>query len=497
MNIPEKLKKTLNSLSENYNQKYPFPNDYEVFEKLIKEYYNIAQDSDEASLINKLSTIYTPYIGTFIKVNTYQIPNGVLPKDKTGYIRDINVNVSKKTQKEILKKEPNLKHYELDNDDYVYKNHPDIRKNIPRGLTTFRISNKTDTDIGDSSLQGIGIYNGFGIYANKKFIGLNNQDDDNDNTNYTREYNNNDDTNDYFIQNKNTANKIIFMEKINGEAFHFSGRYFHNDNDDDIFYWFLGSKRNHIMIGKESDIDLYTDERYRLARVFAKSFMKLLNSIAKDKREILQNLLHYTKITAICEILQPSYQHIVHIKGKENTIVFLAFCSSFNKDSLTAFPPHVTCKVMETLNMIIPNYQVIKAGGKEETEKINEIRSRENSEGMVLYYLNEQNQTIGLLKVKTFWYILLRALREKLNFHFKLKEKEGFAANNNKLIEKINKRYDEIQKWLGLTNDRINGWKEIAEKFVSWLNIEENKDGPIRAVDIKSQFPIYWNKFKN
>ena len=289
------------------------------------------------------------------------------------------------------------------------------------------------------------------------------------------------------------------MEKINGEAFHFSGRYLY-----DKFYWFVGSKRNHIMIGKESDIDLYTDERHQQAKKFAKSFMKLLNKISKDKLEILCNLLHYTKVTAICEILQPSYQHIVHIDGDDDKIVFLTFSSTYNNNnnnnnSLTAFPPHITCNVMEALNITTANYYEIPCSGgggggngEKEMSEMEKIRSTENSEGMVLYYLNKNNETIGLLKLKTCWYIFLRALREQLSKYFNIKKQN----QDTNIEEKINNRYDQLQSRLSLRNDQINEWKNIAKEFTNWLsNKQKSSTIIIEANDIKSKFPIFWKEF--
>jgi len=41
------------------------------------------------------------------------------------------------------------------------------------------------------------------------------------------------------------------------------------------------------------------------------------------------------------------------------------------------------------------------------------IRRLRGTEGRVVYFLNGENHVIGLLKKKSTWYIILRALREK------------------------------------------------------------------------------------
>ena len=121
------------------------------------------------------------------------------------------------------------------------------------------------------------------------------------------------------------------MEKINGEALHFSCRYIL-----DKLYLFIGSKAKHIVIHKESDIDLYTDEIYETVRKFAKMVCKTLAKLPLESIQVLFSLLRHTKITAVCEFLQYEYQHIVNF-GNTDKLVFLTFTSTYGNDSLTAF----------------------------------------------------------------------------------------------------------------------------------------------------------------
>ena len=499
MDSSVKLEKTLTLLSTKYEKKFINVNiDYELansnnfqkFANLVRENYKLAHKNNSNNntfIINELYTFCSNQ-HDFIKINKSRIPDGILPENKIGFITDINAIISNQKKRQLVNKE-NVKFYELD-DDYIYKTYPEIQKNIPRGLTTFEIintySNNNNNNINDNKSQSnhhITEYHDFGIYANRKFIGLNERDDDDDGSHINIAQKNN---NKYFIQDVKYTEKIIFMEKINGEAFHFSGRYIYNQ-----FYWFIGSKRNHIMIGKMSDIDLYTDERYKQAKIFGKSFMKLLTLISKENLNILKDLLHFTKITTVCEILQPSYQHIVHIDGKDDKIIFLMFCSAFVKDSLTVFPPNIACEVMETLGFASANYEIYKMEDEEELSEMKEIRMKEDSEGVVLYHLNENDETIGLLKLKTTWYICLRALREKLSRYFNQKQ----VWEIDDLEKKINERYDQIQMWLSLTNEQVYEWKDIAKRFITWLNQQQNVLLISKGMDIKSKFPIFWKQF--
>ena len=45
--------------------------------------------------------------------------------------------------------------------------------------------------------------------------------------------------------------------------------------------------------------------------------------------------------------------------------------------------------------------------------RMESVRRGYGYEGEVLYFLDDKNDTIGLLKKKTAWYVLARAVREK------------------------------------------------------------------------------------
>lgn len=76
------------------------------------------------------------------------------------------------------------------------------------------------------------------------------------------------------------------------------------------------------------------------------------------------------------------------------------------------------------------------------------MRSDLYKEGEVFYFLNENEETIGMIKVKTRWYVILRALREKAVYCFlsKKKNKQNWSLENNIHLTQL--RLNEIQKWL-------------------------------------------------
>ena len=153
---------------------------------------------------------------------------------------------------------------------------------------------------------------------------------------------------------------------------------------------------------------------------------------------------------------------------------------------------------MNTLNIPCAPYKMIIINNDDDNnykEKIeNNIRLTTDSEGRVLYYLNNENETIGLIKVKTIWYICLRALREKCAYYFNLLDK-GKRQHVRDINDIIDKRYNEIQKWLKLSNKEINYWKNIGKRFAIWLK-NKRKEETINSGVIKSTFPSLWKKFQ-
>ena len=123
-------------------------------------------------------------------------------------------------------------------DDKMYNRHADLRKFIPRGTTIMSI----DGINGEEILDVV-------IYANRKFTGNIGDEDES-------QPESNDIWRSYCLDNPDEADKVVAMEKMNGEAAHFSGRFI-----DGKFYIITGSKNVHMIIGCEEDIEKYEGGR--------------------------------------------------------------------------------------------------------------------------------------------------------------------------------------------------------------------------------------------
>ncbi|XP_042215272.1 uncharacterized protein LOC121861515 isoform X2 [Homarus americanus] len=356
-------------------------------------------------------------------------------------------------------------------DDLVYSKHQDIREMIPRGVTIMQLNGRV------SQFDVV-------IHGNKKFSGGIGDEDE-------CQPENNDKWREYCLGNPDTAIKVVCMKKLNGEAAHFSGRYI-----DGRFYLFVGSKNVHMLIRDCMDIEKYEGSRYGVAKIIARAVCSVLNDLEKKKQHLVFSLLHHTKSTAFCEILQPEHQHLVNISHlSEPQLNVISFTSTASYDgevrSLTAMPPHHALDLAAVLGFQSNTYKIIPRD--EVLTHKDMIRQYFDDEGEVLYFLTENEDTIGLAKVKSVWYILLRALREKAVYCFTTaKKKSGWSLQER--INATHKRLREIQRWLKLSDDYIHFWSKLCDGFLRWTE-QEIKYARIEGSSIRPKFPILWKQY--
>ena len=96
------------------------------------------------------------------------------------------------------------------------------------------------------------------------------------------------------------------------------------------------------------------------------------------------------------------------------------------------YPPLAGFQLMKDISMLTVTYTVISTAQLQQT--VQNIRKKLHTEGSVLYVCNSTTKcTIGLWKVKSSWYVYIRALRQK--------------AQRDASVERIHTRFNQIQKW--------------------------------------------------
>ena len=154
-------------------------------------------------------------------------------------------------------------------------------------------------------------------------------------------------------------------------------------------------------------------------------------------------------------------------------------------DTFCALRPDASLHFAEYLGLKTVEFTTIKADLAE--ERMLKVRQTYGSEGEVFYFLDSNGNVIGLLKKKTAWYVLLRAIREKIRSTL-----AAWAKNPSESVsvraQKCQKRLEEIQKWLGFSDSYLLQWVKLSNGFFMWL-----KESQIKSMH--GDFPQIWKKY--
>ena len=129
------------------------------------------------------------------------------------------------------------------------------------------------------------------------------------------------------------------------------------------------------MVKNKEEIDLYNDQRFDVAKTVSRSVFMQLEKLSLKNKITLLSLLHHTKITCVCEVLQPEYQHIVNISSlDEPTPYFLSFTesNSYNEEeekSLLSFCSKSSLELMKALGFNVPSYSTFKLNELDDKRK--------------------------------------------------------------------------------------------------------------------------------
>ena len=377
------------------------------------------------------------------------VPSGILPAGVDGVMSDFSINAKS-------------------SDDDIYLRNEELRVCIPRGFSVFGLSNK------DGSISRDVV-----IYANRKFFAGDTECQSKTSTNVSIA----------FIENIQCAKYIVAMEKINGEAAHFSGRYIDGD-----FYFIAGSKNVHILFKNESHINKYTEERYQFAKLIAYSLLEKWRSLTEDSRESLKKYLVKTSSTVVCELLIPNRQHVVHFADHSFTHKLIVLCStpppSENVTSLTNMPVSECLDYFSSLGFEVAQHEVLSPG--DFSSHSARTRSKLNSEGVVYYYTNSRGDTIGLLKFKSVWYVHLRALRQQASHRYRPNAGVDRSLEWAKLRSR--RRMEQLQTWLFTSDEQLHSWQQLSDRWLDWLEQLHRQDRLCR-VSLRENFPSVWKDF--
>ena len=387
-----------------------------------------------------------------VKGNCNEVPYGILPKGISAEITDVRVNC-----------------YGVD--DKMYETNQVLREKVARGNSFVTFYGKDVVNSG-CVIRGL-----------KKFSGGYWDDDDiqhTDHSGWSR----------YFLSPPMTATSVVVMEKVNGEAAHVGARLLGSK-----FFIFCGSKNVHLLVSRRQHLLKYQEQRYSYACIIGEAFFDLLEGMCEYKRVRLLSFLAHTGFTAIFELLQPTNQHIVNLSYLSNPVLkFITWvsCDIGGVNCICSFPPDISIDLATYLSLPTARYSVIQL--VDLPKELMSVRASKQSEGAVLYFMNSKQEVIGLMKFKSIWYIILRAVREIIKFHMSQISKGRLKGNEAKTkgAESIEKRFHRINNSLNLKPESYLAWREICTEFLKWV-IDMTKFG--KSVSFSSNFPNMWDKF--
>ncbi|CAL8101708.1 unnamed protein product [Orchesella dallaii] len=95
---------------------------------------------------------------------------------------------------------------------------------------------------------------------------------------------------------------------------------------------------------------------------------------------------------------------------------------------------------------------------------------------------------MGLIKKKTAWYVILRALREKVST---FNSSTCSSTSMPDRLSQIASRIKEIQSWLGFSDEFAEGWIKISTAFAKSVVADKSINGN----DIRTRFPTVFENF--
>ncbi|XP_074646130.1 uncharacterized protein LOC141902347 [Tubulanus polymorphus] len=394
--------------------------------------------------------LYWAQQNKYIKCIETEVPVGILPDGCNASLIDAKVFSKKRGP-----------------DDEIYDNNDDIRNRVARGNCLLRMGNEV-TCI---------------IYALKKFTGGLGDDDDKttggDDFTWKR----------YFIKELNEVELVCATKKANGEAAHLSCI---DVQGEKIIC--AGSKNVHLLFKNRSDIEKYVDQRFRIAKEVAQTVSDFLDQMDKEARQKLLEFLCVTHFTAVFEILSPAHQHVENLSHLERPMLkFIAWTKTSNLDTndLCCVVPHIGFEIGRILKLDTVEYDLIPVSDLD--LRMQQVRCGYNSEGEVFYFLDFNSNVVGLLKKKTVWYIMCRAIREKSKAAVLSKSKKQ-DFKEKKALGKTKCRILEIRTWLKLDDDTTSIWQGLAINYIRWClrNFESSK---VSQEEIIDKFPDLWKRF--
>jgi hypothetical protein len=305
-------------------------------------------------------------------------------------------------------------------DDYTYDMHPIVGRMVQRAKSVFVINSRPIL------LNGL-----------PKFGGMTLKDDDS--------HTGRDAPIDYSLYDS-----VIITNKENGKFAVARAK-----EIDNVIWIIAGSKNVHLAfrLDHPDDLDQYQDG-------LAKEICRHIRSVLKANAPALECLVN----NDICFVGEwNDGMHMVPLKTTETKpyvcwfgVVDAELVVPENKQTGDAYANLI---LLEKLGLTVTSNNVASPS---ELSARGDMRYGSNLEGYVLYFIKD-NETKLIAKYKTWWYIVIRAIREHMMSNYGAGLPSGWKITlSSKLVAK-NRSYMEMPGPL------INAWINLAIGFIGWF----------------------------
>ena len=308
-------------------------------------------------------------------------------------------------------------------DDQTYQTHPEIHKLIPRGLSVLYVKDKKDNSlVFKKTTQGF-----------FKFSALSSIDED-------------DEVNCDFMDKTEIKNcdQVLITEKANGKLFLLS-----SFKINDKYYFVGGSKNNHVIVPVNELGYEQLDTYYSLVRDMFSVWLKEFYGLSLQSRNEILAKLETNTFSGEFE----DGKHLVPVEKKQ--IRWFGMMPNITTE-------FVNTDILKCLNWFsskgLLTIQYSMKTNEEFWQNYSDGRTQRNSEGSVRHFLKNGN-SIGIEKFKTYWYIVIRMLRQimmRCKTVTQSKEQVHLTLiKRNQLLQ-----FNRIQ---------FNFAKKLCELFIDWF----------------------------
>ena len=363
-------------------------------------------------------------------------------------------------------------------DDAVYAEHADIRERVPRGLAFLHVCpaaelvpkvGKEGQHVGVQAPATAGEVTLL-VRGLRKFTGKEDGDDDDTlpeagqaGSQASEEWRR------YFTADPDSATHVANMEKANGESGHLgvvrapASLLAAAEACGAACPPLLivgGSKSVHAVLREPRDLqhEVYTAPRYDYARPILGTCLDILHA-AGDKRQVFMDFMSTLHLTMCVEFLNPDTQHVERFDFTHPQVQTLTFVSGrATQPPSLALGLHPIVAVCTAKHFGFDSVASSLRPISELPAVLHDTRHEYGKEGSVLYYIDAGGSVISLVKRKSVWYILQRAVREKvrgmgsklLGLHEAGWRLSGLAAAGTSLDEVKEAAKDFVREWRGL-----------------------------------------------